>query len=91
MKKVHLIDGSNANDYYLASEVDAELAALRVRQERLEADLQSAPNPYPDDFELSRYKGWYVTDRTHNLPARFLKANKTQPAEAATLQESETK
>lgn len=55
----------------LAKRVKA--VALEARIARLEADLLSAPNPYQDEFELSKYKGWWVTDRTRNLPAQKMK------------------
>lgn len=51
------------------------VSAKDARIAELEDDLRSAPNPYAEDFELSRYKGWYVTDRTHNVRAAALAGN----------------
>jgi len=48
----------------------AEYANLQARVRELEEILRSAPNPYSDEFELSRYKGWYVTDRVNTLPIK---------------------
>lgn len=55
-------------DLRLAQPLAAYIEVLEEQLAKLENDLISAPNPYSDDFQLSRYKGWYVTDRTHNLP-----------------------
>ena len=49
-------------------EAAAELERLREDNERLTEILRSAPNPYNDNFQLSRYKGWWALDRGRNLP-----------------------
>ena len=46
----------------------AELERLKAEIKALTDVLRSAPNPYRDDFELSRYKGWFLTDRHNKLP-----------------------